>query len=124
MGVTSWDLGALRVPLIMVSDRSDLYNLVYTPFRGVWEWSFFKVLEEYCSILKNRSIIYQKVFGKTTKISVFKTKVLQILHLFWSILNLGLYISFLCKTQRAHLSRVQKKYFASKHLYVFNTVVF
>jgi hypothetical protein len=37
---------------------------------------------EYCSILKNCSIIYQKVFDKTAKISVFKTKVLQILQLF------------------------------------------
>jgi hypothetical protein len=48
------------------------------------------------------------VFGKPAKISVFKTKVLQILQLFWSILNLGLYLSFLCKTQRTHLYSVQK----------------
>jgi hypothetical protein len=39
-------------------------------------------LKEYFNILKNYSIIYQKVFGKPPKISVFKTKVLQILQLF------------------------------------------
>jgi hypothetical protein len=56
-----------------------LWNLVRTRLGGVWDWSFFTVLEEYCSILKYCSIIYRMVFGKPAKNSVFKTEVLQIL---------------------------------------------
>jgi hypothetical protein len=55
---------------------------ISTKHRGYLGVKFFTLLEEYCSILKYYIIIHIMMFDKISKISVFKTEVLQMLQLF------------------------------------------